>query len=410
VRLAIVNLFYPPDLSPTGHMAASLAQHRASRGDRVTVIAGTGGYVGGTTAARSTATGSNPRIVRIPTPGFGKASAARRMGDYVSFLAGATARLLTMPAQDAIVVLTSPPYAMFTAVAHRVLHPRTRIVLWSHDVYPDALEAAGSIQPGGTASRLLRAVKRLFFRSIDHVVAMDRAMLDRVLGGYARDGSPTGTVIPSFEPVALFPPDLEPSPWEGYRDQELEDRFVVLHLGNVGFGTRVDTIVETAAALDQDGVTLLFVGGGARFDELRRAASARGLRNVLLRDYVPRELTPSVLAGADCTLISLDDRWRGVMSPCKLNGSLAMRVPIVYAGPPGTNVDEAIERYGCGVSVRHGDTDALVDAIRRLRQDPILADAFARNARTAFEAAYSDERAMPPFDELLEGLRIGVAR
>lgn len=406
MRLAIVNLFYPPDLSPTGHMAASLAEHRARLGDRVTVIAGTGGYVDGRQVGRAKDRSgpTDPRIVHIWTPGLGKESAPRRLGDYLTFLVGATVRLLSMPRQDAIVVLTSPPYALATAVAHRLVHPRTRVILWSHDVYPDAVEALGTIRPGGPASRVLRAAKRWLLRSVDHVVAMDRAMLERVLGGYARDGSPAGTAIPSWEPVALFPPDIHPEPWEGYEEAAVAGRFVVLHLGNLGYGSRTEPIADAAAALDDEGVVFLFVGGGARFDELERAVARRGIGNVSFRGYVPRERTPSLLAGADCTLISLDDAWRGIMSPCKLNGSLAMGLPIVYAGPTGTNVDEAIERYGCGFSVRQGDAAGLIDAIRRLRKDPRIAEELSRNARRAFDAAYSDERTLPLFDDILEAV------
>jgi colanic acid biosynthesis glycosyl transferase WcaI len=406
VRLAIVNLFYPPDLSPTGHMAASLAEHRATLGDRVTVISGTGRYVGAhdEPPPRDRERSANPAIARIWTPGLGKDSAPRRLGDYLTFLIGATARLLTMPAQDAIVVLTSPPYALATVVAHRLVHPRTRVILWSHDVYPDAVEALGTIPPGGLASRSLRAVNRRLFRSVDHVVAMDRAMLERVLGGYSRNGSPTGTAIPSWEPISLFPPGIQPEPWKGFDEPELAGHFVVLHLGNLGFGSRTDPIVHAAAALADEGVVFLFVGGGARFGELARATARRSIHNVRLRGYVPRDRTPALLAGAGCTLISLDDGWRGIMSPSKLNGSLAMGLPIVYIGPTGTNVDEAIDRYGCGFSVRQGDVDGLIDAIRRLRKDPRLAEEQSRNARRAFEAAYSDERTLPRFDEVLEGV------
>jgi len=62
-----------------------------------------------------------------------------------------------------------------------------------------------------------------------------------------------------------------------------------------------------------------------------------------------------------------------------------------------------------GTSIRQGDTDGLIDAIRRLRKDPQLVGDLARNARIAFEAAYSDERTLPRFDEILDGL-VGAGR
>jgi colanic acid biosynthesis glycosyl transferase WcaI len=405
VRVTIVNLFYPPGIAPSGHFAASVADHRAALGDDVTVVCGRGAYLGGTEReARPRGPAARPRVIRLLTPALGKANAARRLGDYVSFLAGAIARLLFLPRQDVVIALTTPPYIVAAAVAHRLLHPRAKVVLWSHDVYPDAAEAYGTIRPGGALSRALRAAKRWLLRRVDHVVAVDPAMLDRVLSAYARDGRPGGSVIPTWEPMALFPADDRPPRWSAYQDPDLAGRFIVLHLGNLGFGHRTDTIAEAAAALADDGVTFLFVGGGARFPELAEEARRRRADNVRFRGYVPKELTPAVLAGADCTLISLDDRSIGIMSPCKMNGSLAMGVPVMYAGPEGTNVDRAITGYRCGVSLRQGDVSGLADAIRRLRADPSLGAELSRNARRAFEETYSDRSALPRFDAVLENL------
>lgn len=410
MRLAIVNLFYPPDLAPSAHFAASLAEHRAGLGDDVTVICGRGSYLGGSTGSdtrdprEAAASSTSLRVVRVWTPALGKANTSRRLGDYVTFLVSAVFRLAVLPRQDVVIALTTPPFVEAVAVPHRLLHPRTRIVVWSHDVYPDAAEEYGTIRRGGMASRVLRATKRWLFRRVDHVVALDRAMLDRVLSQYTGNGRPAGSVIPNWEPLALFPPDRRPSRWSPYDGPELAGRFVVLYLGNLGYGHPTDTIVDAAARLTSNSVSFLFVGGGVRFAELARKARRRNLDNVLLRGYVPKDETPSVLAGADCALISLDEESLGIMSPCKLHGSLAMGVPIVYIGPAGTNVDEAISTYRCGFSVRQGDVDGLVDSLRRLGDDPVLAAEMSKNARRAFEEAYSDARTLPQFDALLDGL------
>jgi colanic acid biosynthesis glycosyl transferase WcaI len=408
MRVTLVNLFYPPDLAASAHLAASLADHRAAQGDEVTIVCGRGGYLGGAErGARSSRAADAPTIIRLWTPALGKATHARRLGDYVAFLGGAVLRLLILPRQDVVVALTTPPYTLAAAVAHRLLHPRTKVVLWSLDLYPDAAEAYGTIRPGGFVSRILRAVSRWLMRRVDHVVAVDDAMLHRVLTGYAHDGQPPGSVIPNWEPAARFPRESRPTPWVGYREAPLADRFVVLHTGNFGVGHRADGIADAAASLADDHVTFLFVGGGARVPELTAEVERRNLRNVLFHGYVPRAETMGVLAGAQCSLISLDDRSLGIMSPSKMHSSLAMGLPIVYVGPPGTNVDDAIQRYRCGFSIRQGDVHGIVEAIRRLRGDRGFADELSRNARGAFEEAYSDGSALPRFDALLEGLTGG---
>jgi len=407
VRITIVNLFYPPDVAASGTFVASLAEHRASLGDAVTVVCGTGAYVG--SVAPGTDPGPTPtdrvRLLRIWTPGLGKASQGRRLADYVAFLVGATLRMLFMPRQDVVIAMTSPPFAQIAAVAHRLVHPRTRIVFWCHDVYPDAAEEYGAIRRGGLASRALRSAQRWLMTRTDHVVALDEAMLRRVRTGYVRGRRPTGSVIPNWETLELFPAEAAEERWSGYGAPELAGRDVVLYLGNLGYGHPVETIVDAAQdlAADRD-VSFLFVGGGVRYPELAGEVARRGLDDVVMRDYVPKVATPSVLAGALAVLISLDDGSLGIMSPCKLHGGLAMGRPVIYVGPPGTNVDEAIAAYGCGSSLRQGDAVGLAAAIRLLRHDPQLREEQARNARKAFEEAYCDARTLPQFDALLDGL------
>jgi glycosyltransferase involved in cell wall biosynthesis len=106
---------------------------------------------------------------------------------------------------------------------------------------------------------------------------------------------------------------------------------------------------------------------------------------------------------ADAALITLRDEMLGVMSPSKLHAALAMGVPVVYVGPAGGNVHEAIERFGCGASLRHGDVDGLVHFLERLRAQPSLRADLSAKARLAFETAYSDHVGLVRFDALLDG-------
>src|SRR3546814_1200074 len=176
MRLTLVNQYYAPDISPTAQMAASLAEHRADRGDQVTVITGRAGYLEGISPAGALRAGPGLRIRRAWTPDLGKSSVPRRLLGYVAFLIGASARLLVLRRQDVIVAMTTPPFVVVTALLHKLLHPRTRIVLWSMDCSPDTAETSGELRPGGSVSSRLRQLNRWIFRRLDIVVCLDGAM------------------------------------------------------------------------------------------------------------------------------------------------------------------------------------------------------------------------------------------
>lgn len=432
-RVTLVNQFYPPDLSPTAHLTASLAAHLAAAGDQVTVITGGEGYVDAPESRSAADAGpAGVEVVHLWTPELGKGSVLKRLSDYGSFLLGATARLVALPRQDVVISLTTPPFVVVAAVAHRLVHRRARVVLWSMDCYPDVIERLGSrteggppaagvarralrpvlsLRRGGLVSRVLRGVNRWAFRRVDHVVALDEPMRHLLLDGYGDQGSdgrelPPSTVIPNWESLAAFPPDTSVEPWSGYDDDALAGRFVVLYTGNLGYGHRVEPVVAAASALPADaGIAWLFMGGGARWDQLGDLASAAGVADrIVQRAYVPREEVAGVMAGAGCALILLGDDAVGLMSPSKLHANLAAGLPIVYVGPEGSNVDEAIARFGCGVSLRTDDVDGLVAALTRLRDDPEWHDVLAHNARLAFDEAYCDAATLPQWDEVLDAV------
>ena len=89
-------------------------------------------------------------------------------------------------------------------------------------------------------------------------------------------------------------------------------------------------------------------------------------------------------------------------SPSKLHSNLAFGLPILYIGPAGSNVGEAISRFGCGASIRVGDSNAIVSFIRKLCADNGFRSDLSRRARQAFEQAYCDQQTLPMFDQVVE--------
>jgi colanic acid biosynthesis glycosyl transferase WcaI len=402
MRLTLVNQFYAPDLSPTAQLAASLAESRARHGDQVTVVAGTGDYAARPDAGRSHPT-ANLRVRRLWTPGLGRSRASRRLVDYAVFFVQAAWTLLTLPPQDAIILMTTPPFLALAGIAHRLRNRRVRLIVWSMDCYPEAVERAGMIREGGLVSNALRAVNRWLYRRLDSVVCLDDAMRLMLERAYAGSSRPRLLVIPNWEPAARFPAGGHPGAWEGIGRLGLQGKQVVLYFGNAGAGHRFDTILEAARRLPASEHAFVFVGGGSAWPELTAARDSGRLANLSLEGYIPQEVLPSVLACADAALITLRDEMLGVMSPSKMHSALAMGLPIVYIGPPGGNVHEAIERFGCGVSLRHGDVEGLVDFLSRLRSEPAARQEYARRSRRAFEAAYTDLVGLARFDSLLDG-------
>lgn len=404
VRITILNQFYRPDISPTAHLSASLAEHRAALGDQVTVVTSLGGYVGQGAGAKAEQAGP-VRVHRVWTPQLGKGNVLKRCIDYGVFYFGALWRMVTLPGQDVVVSMTTPPFIALAGAAHKLLHPRSKLILWSMDCYPEAAERTGVLREGGLASRVMRVLNRFLFRRLAHVVVLDSAMDALLMDQYApKDGRLKSTVIPNWEDASFFPADAAYPEWSGVAQHGLGDRFIVLYLGNTGYGHQFETVIEAAALLENTKATFVFVGGGSRWESIRELAQSRGLSNVILHGYVDKSETPAVMASASCALITLRDEVVGVMSPSKLHSNLAMGLPIIYVGPTESNVDDAVRQFDCGVSLRHGDAAGLAAFVRGLMDDEARRQTMSDRARSAFDEAYCDTVTLKQFDGLLEAV------
>ncbi len=407
MRLTIINQYYAPDIAPTGQLAASLAEHRAQQGDDVTIVASRGGYVKQSRADARSEREGNPSVCRMWTPQLGKKNVLTRCIDYASFYFGALCKMVFLPRQDAIISLTTPPYIAWAAVVHRIIHPGAKIVLWNMDCYPELAERSDKLRANGVAARIMRFMNRTLFGRLDHLVCLDSAMVELLMSQYTpADRELPVSVVPNWEPADAYPADASPEPWSKRADLGIDEGdFVLLYMGNMGYGHQFDTVLDAAEQLRDEPVKFLFVGGGSRYEAVEADAKQRNLANVIMHPYVLAEDVASVKAAADCALITLRDCILGVMSPSKLHSNLAMHLPVVYIGPEGSNVDDAIRDHHCGVSLRHGDVDSLVDVIRQMAAgDNEDMRMWSTNARRAFENAYCSTATLPQFDAIINGL------
>ena len=70
----------------------------------------------------------------------------------------------------------------------------------------------------------------------------------------------------------------------------LEGKFVVGYSGNLGRAHEFDTVVAAAGLLrKQNDIVFLFIGGGAGLERLMGQVEQRGLNNVMIKPYQPRE-------------------------------------------------------------------------------------------------------------------------
>jgi colanic acid biosynthesis glycosyl transferase WcaI len=398
VRFLLLNQYFWPDHSSVAQLMTDLAEDLVRAGAEVTVITGRQPYTGEERyAPRERWRGVD--IIRVPSTRFGKDRLVGRGVDLVTFLAAAALRMIASGKADVVVTISTPPFLPVLGLLRKGLG-RSKFVYWVQDLYPDTAVQLGVLGRETVATRALELVSRATLRGADAVITIGDCMADRIAAkGIAPDDIDIVHNWADGEAIQEVPREGN---W--FRQEHgLEDRFVILYSGNMGRGHAFETLLGAARRLlDRPELLFLFIGGGAKRDEVERGAAE--LANVRLLPYQPREQLNWSLGAADLAVITLQDEALGVMVPSKLYGHLASARPILYIGPPSGTVARVIQESGCGAVFAHGDVEGVVAFIEVLAADPERARAMGRAGRTAFDAHFGRSRSTADFMSICEAL------
>jgi len=170
---------------------------------------------------------------------------------------------------------------------------------------------------------------------------------------------------------------------------KLDDRFVVMYSGNMGRAHEFETLVAAARILrERTDIVFLLIGDGVRRRWIETEIARRGLRNVSLKPYQPRDQLGRSLGVGDVHLVSLRPELEGLIVPSKFYGIAAAGRPTIFIGSREGETASVLAENNCGITVSPGDGEALADSIRGLAGDARARQSMGRAARRVFEQSF----------------------
>jgi glycosyltransferase involved in cell wall biosynthesis len=375
LHILYICQYFPPEMGAPAARAYEFSRRWVAAGHRVTVLCGVPNHPTGEVypgyrrqwRRRETVDGIEVhRMWVYVTPNSGM---LRRTVNYVSY--GVTAVLGSIGVRDVDVCIASTPQ-FFAGLAGTAVRrfKRAPLCLEVRDLWPDSL-AAVEVGAGGAVMRLLRGIERFMYRGARGIVIVSpafRAHIEAV--GIAPERI---DVVPNGVSSALF----RPRGRERSHFALWKDRFLVGYIGTHGLAHGLETALDAARMLEGENFHFVFVGEGARKEELKRLAS--GLDNVSFLDRQPRETIAEMLGELDVALVLLRDTplFRTVI-PSKMFEIMGAGLPMIL-GVDG-QARAILEAADAGIAITPGDAEALAGALRRLAADPALRARYGGNA------------------------------
>ena len=362
MHILLLNEYFPPDSSATAKCAARIVEALTER-HRVTVLCGRPSY---DPAER------HPRyllrrevrgplaIERVGSTVYPRFQMRRRVSNYLSYLALAVPRALTIR-PDVVLAMTDPP---IEGIAGAIVARLTGLpfVYNIRDMYPD-MAVGGKIVRAGSWTARWEAMHRWALRQAARIIVLGDDMRDRIIA----KGVDAARVVVSRDGIEI-PEDLPSSDNPVAREIRGNFRFVLVHAGNLGFYGAWNTLVRAVQMLEDEGVGLVFIGEGAMKTKIQEMAA--GCCAIRFLPYRPADEIPFVLASGDMHVVTVERGLEGVVVPSKLYPILAAGRPVLGVAPEKTDIVRVIRRSGCGLAADPDDPQSLANAIRGLLHTP----------------------------------------
>jgi glycosyltransferase involved in cell wall biosynthesis len=180
----------------------------------------------------------------------------------------------------------------------------------------------------------------------------------------------------------------------------LTNSFVILFAGNFGLVNDFSTILDAARLLRESReIVFLFVGGGAKANEIRDAQLAQDLQNIRILPYHPPSDMSEILATAHASLVTLANGLAGLSVPSKTYWILASGRPVLFVGDTECEIFRVVLENKCGAAVPSGNSEELVAIISSWASDPNKLAGLGQTARTVFAEKFDRQRAVDSYIE-----------
>lgn len=224
---------------------------------------------------------------------------------------------------------------------------RKRCVIWTQDLWPDAVYAYG-FKKNPVREWLLNAFVRLIYSACSDVMVSCPGFVEALQKRLGR-------------PVAFLPQwDLGGGP---VPQKEPDGKVVFLFAGNMGVPQNLERVICGFRDAKLDSAELHLVGGGVMLEPLRAWVEKESIPHVIFHGRQPRDIMASFFAFADVLLLPLTADF-ALTLPGKFQAYLKAGRPIF--GVLRGSAESLIREYDLGVTADPEEVSAIARGFRDL--------------------------------------------
>ena len=392
------HYLFPDNVVSAVHID-ELCQGLVSRGWDVTAFPGNRGCRDESLTYAPRSEYKGVKIERIWRPRFRQGSSAGRLLNAFWMLARWSMLAFRPNPPAAVIVGTDPILSVAVSIIWKLVRPRTRIVHWVFDLYPEAAYADGLLASDSLIASLLEKVLVRAYAACDAIIDIGPCMRRRLIR--YRSAARQETIVPW---ALEEPPTALPIATEERRQIFDSTRMAMLYSGNFGRAHSFQGFLALARVLHGQDAMLAFSVRGNREEELRSAIAgmeAESACPVKLIPFAPQEMLIGRLASPDIHLLSLIPAWTGLVVPSKFFGALAAGRPVLFSGSPESSIADWITKFDLGWVLNSTNVEEIAAQLLNYIADPNEVQAMNQRCRSVYQQQFSREASINHMHTLL---------
>ena len=163
---------------------------------------------------------------------------------------------------------------------------------------------------------------------------------------------------------------------------KLNEKFVLIYSGNLGYSSDLFPILDSAKLLESiSDIHFLIIGDGPVKQKLESHKQKLNLKNVEFLDFQPMSSFADVLSTSDISIITLSKKFTQVATQGKIYNIMSAARPILAIMEKNAMSADLIKEEKFGEVIDSEDIDKIVKFILKIYKNPNLGNEMGINAR-----------------------------
>ncbi len=291
---------------------------------------------------------------------------------------------------DYVILGTDPIFLFILIIPLKLIFPKTKFILWSFDLYPDAYIAKKNIKNFFLLKPVIE-ITRYAYGKFNMIVDIGKCMREKILG-YGKY---------NFQTII---------PWSIFEEDNIKNNFIksktlsILYSGNLGEAHDILNLIKLIKLLqnNQD-IEFYFSLNIKQKLSFIKAIGNKNLNNVKFldstNDYIKR------LKKFDIHLVTLKKEWEGIVVPSKFFSSLSLGKPVLYIGPKDSSISHDILTYDLGWTLNIENFDIEINKFVSEYKSIEILEKKSKNCIVTYNSLYSKKICINKWIKILEEIK-----